>query len=154
MGEIISFFNETPDFESLVDEIEFLVPKYLGAVDALEASKDLEEICYSIDRINALWSRLGFLLHEVIKWETHIPVQAILEQCLQAEINVLEKIYLPLHEKIHCGPKFWSEELWESSRKVLLRMDEALEGMDFPSSHPDRQWISMTLNSQPRPASS
>lgn len=141
MADNITFDFEALDFESAVDEVDIIVPKYLEALENLEKVKDLDEVPFAIQNVIVYWERLDLLFRQIEPLEQDVPIRQILTDTLQSELAVLEHVYLGINLRIQFREDKWSEGLWKAAEIVLNRMDRVLEGLGFDAEHEDRLLI-------------
>jgi hypothetical protein len=142
MATIFSFNQKDSfDYESAIDEVELLVPKYLEMLKYLEESQTFEEIPSRLKNVTVYWSRLSILLKDIQNLEQDDSIANAIKNSLQSELNVLEKIYLKAHERMNFSEKHWTESMWKSAELTLLRMDEVLCELGFDYQHKDRVLI-------------
>lgn len=146
MADNISFDFESVDFESAVDEVDILVPKYLDSLEALERADHFSEVPALISNVVSYWNRLRSLLEQIQHLETDVPIQEILQDALQSELSTLEKVYLPINLRVEFSPKQWTPELWDAAETVLARMDTVLSGLGFDEDHEDRQLVAELID--------
>lgn len=142
MGNIINFAqHETTDFASAVDEVDILVPKYLEALDLLECQEKIEAIEPKLKNVVAYWERLTRLFVELKPLEPDMPFDQITRDCLQAELVVLEKVYLRINLRIDFHPETMRDIDWDVAEKLLERMDWVLKKMGFRVKQKDRFFL-------------
>lgn len=142
MANIISFNDcQIFDYESAIDEVEVLVPKYLESLKFLEEFQSFEEIPVLLKNVISYWKRLSFLLNYIQGFEEDANLQSAILNSLQSELSILEKIYLKINERICLPKRDCVESLWFSADCILDRMDILLEGMGFYEDHKDRLFI-------------
>ena len=129
------------DYETAIDEVELLVPKYLQALKHLEEINSFEEISSHLQNVKSYWSRLFFLLKQIQAVAQEPALQEAITHSLQSELSVLERIYLMVNERIHFSQEHWTVAMWKAADLVLNRMDVVLECMGFETNHKDRELI-------------
>ena len=143
MGEIISFQEETSNFEMLVEEVEYLVPKYLESLKQLERSEG-SELTLFLNKVEICWNRLEKVLGQIALWEDDFSYKSICLKCMQEELSTLEILFVPIHKKV-CLADHEREK--KAGQRILKRMDFLLEKMGFHDEHLDRRWAKETLQS-------
>lgn len=141
MGSIVEFQLGTVDFESAVEEVDFLTTKYLEALEELSKEDDFQEIGNSLDKVISYWERLSVLFRQLSLVEQDIPFNKIMRDSLQSELITLEKVYLKINMRIEFAENQWTKEMWKVAEKVLSRMDYVLKSLDFQEDHNDRLTI-------------
>lgn len=132
---------EAVDFDTAVDEVDVLVPKYLQALQDLEVAEHFSDMLVQLKNVRTYWNRLDLLLKQMAPLELDIPVAQILKDTLQSELGVLEQLYLSINLRIEFAPTRWTGEMWEAADAVLDRMEEVLEELGFDETHQDRMLI-------------
>lgn len=149
MADIVTLDTKAIDFESAVDEVDILIPRYLEAVEALRDTEKVEDITSRLQHVMVYWERLSLLFEQIQPLEADIPFGLIIKDTLQAELATLEQVYLRLNLQIELSESEWTQELWEAAKQVLCRMDEVLALIGFPRDHEDRVLITeMTQQNQ------
>lgn len=138
MGDSIAINFQEVDFESAVDEVDVLVPKYLDQLEALEVVEQLEEIPNAVQNVETYWNRLCHLFQQISGLEAEIPFDEIMKNSLQSELTVLEKVYLSVNLRIEFTPTQWTSAMWAAADVLLDRMDAVLEALGFDQEHEDR----------------
>lgn len=135
--------SETLDLDQIVDEIEFLVPKYVTSVEKLKQEDFLEDIPVRIKNMKLYWDRLSELFQDQIVTNLLHGIEAELKSSLQIELETLESIYFPIHSQLHNSRNLFDFEhpIWNASESLLKRMEEALEFFEFSAEHKDRVFI-------------
>jgi hypothetical protein len=133
------------NFDNAVDEVDFMVPKYLEALEDLEKENRFENIPICLKNVVTYWDRLSVLFAEIKPYEAELPFDEIAQDSLQAELGVLEKVYLSLNLRIEFAENCWNDDLWIASEVILHRMDAVLELLQFKESSEDRQFIQEIL---------
>jgi hypothetical protein len=141
MSNIVNFDLNAIDFESAVDEIDILVPKYLESLEMLGSTEDFEEIQRRLQNVVAYWERLALVFSQIEPLEDDIPFKEIIRDSLQSELATLEQAYLKVNLRIEFSENQWTKSMWKAAKAVLHRMDEVLEKLGFPEEHQDRQLI-------------
>ncbi len=142
MADIILLNSHQTDYEIAVEEIDFLVPKYLSLVEELGSEMDIHNIGVLIANIVKYWNRLSTLLLQISNLEREMNIRDTMNTALQNELSTLEKVYLYLQEHTNDS----SREDVEILNITLMRMDTVLEGVGFQDSHRDRQLIQTLIN--------
>lgn len=145
MADIVAIDLQTVDFESAVDEVDILVPRYLAAMEALEEVDSAEEIGSRLQNVVVYWQRLSLLFQQLEPIDADLPFKDIMRNTLQAELAALERVYLKLNIRIEFDEKHWTKALWKAARDVLKRMDSVLDQLEFPEEHDDRLLITKML---------
>jgi len=135
---IVNFDVDILDFESAVDEIDVLVPRYLSALQELEAVNTFAEIPIHLKNVVAYWERLVMLFEQLEPLEKDIPFRDIMINSLQSELGTLEKVYLKINLRIEFNESQWTRSLWKAAEAVLNRMDVVLKQLNFSADHEDR----------------
>lgn len=138
---IVHFDLEALDFESAVDEVDILVPKYLEALEKLEAADSFAEIPSRLQNVVVYWERLTLLFQQLQPLENEVPFGEIMSNSLQSELATLEKVYLRINLRIEFVESKWTRSLWKAAELVLERMDIVLAGLSFAEDHEDRLLI-------------
>lgn len=142
MGKIISLDqNQYFDYESAVDEVEVLIPKYLDALDLLESVDNFEDIPHLLQNVEAYWQRISTLLKQVESIEDDASFCEAILNTQKSELMVLEKLYLKVNERIHFSQAHWTKAMWKAAEDLLSRIDVLLEAMGFEEGHDDRVLI-------------
>ena len=141
MADNITFDFEALDFESAVDEVDIIVPKYLEALEQLEKVDKLELVPTAIQNVIVYWERLDLLFRQIAPLENEVPFQQIMTDTLQSELAVLERVYLAVNLRIQFSETKWTREMWDAAEAVLARMDKVLESLGFAKEHDDRLLI-------------
>jgi hypothetical protein len=145
MGNSIFVDFQALDFESAVDEVDVIVPKYLEALAQLESVVSLDKIPESLQHVEAYWKRLASLFMQMEPLETEVPFQEIMMNSLQSELSALEKVYLMINLRIEFSENQWTKAMWSAAHAVLGRMDIVLEALGFADEHEDRLLIQEML---------
>lgn len=138
MADNIAFDFEALDFESAVDEVDIIVPKYLESLEHLEHVKDLEHVPTAVQNVVVYWERLDLLFRQIEPLEHEVPFRQIMTDALQSELGVLERVYLAVNLRIQFKESQWNTAMWNAAEALLERMDKVLEGLGFPEDHEDR----------------
>lgn len=138
---IVELGQDILDFESIVDEIDFLVPKYLDSLEELQEVDSFAEMPARIQNIIVYWQRLEKLFIQLEPLEKTIEFRDIMTNSLQAELAALEKVYLRVNLRIEFNESQWTRSLWKAADAILKRMDLVLEELDFAEEHEDRLLI-------------
>lgn len=138
MGNSIKVDFQSVDFESAVDEVDLLVPKYLEALDELEGVECLNEIPTRLQHVEAYWERIAGLFEQMEPLEVDVPFQEIMHNSLQAELGALERVYLMVNLRIEFSEAQWTKSMWQAATTILNRMDKVLAGLGFADDHEDR----------------
>lgn len=142
MAEMVTLDLETVDFEHAVDEVDLLIPKYLEALEGLEEAETVDEVKQNMEGVATYWKRLTLLFRQIQPLEMEIPFEEILLDTLQMELTVLEKVYLKVNLRLQMIESEWSDELFAVAHSLLARMEQVLEGLNFPQEHKDRVYVS------------
>lgn len=138
MADNIAFDFEALDFESAVDEVDIIVPKYLESLENLEKVEDLEAVPFAIQNVVVYWERLNLLFKQIEPLEHEIPFRQIMNDTLQSELAVLERVYLAINLRIQFRENQWNESMWNAAEVVLGRMSQVLEALGYEAEHEDR----------------
>jgi hypothetical protein len=138
--KIIPFEQEVLDHEMIIDEIDVLVPKYLDAVEEVEDFQKMEQLPHLLQNVGAYWGRLWDLFEEAADTgiEDVCKIDKVCQHALQAELTVLEQVYLKINLRLELDEKDWNRPLWKAADEVLDRMDTVLEGIGFDEFEEDR----------------
>lgn len=147
MANIISFIeSQFFDYEEALEEIEFLVPKYLESVECLEEEDRLEAIPGCLRNVEAYWGRLSSLLSGVQNLEEDPSLKTAIVNSQQSELMVLERVYLKINERIHFSEQHWTHAMWCAAESILNRMDIVLDSLGFDQEHEDRMLVQEIKN--------
>ncbi|SCA63529.1 hypothetical protein SCG7109_AR_00050 [Chlamydiales bacterium SCGC AG-110-M15] len=139
MADIISLKSlHYFDYDSAVDEVEVLVPKYLDVLGLLERSDSFYDISIHLKSVVSYWTRIAFLLEQIQTLEQDESLDVAMKTSLQSELEVLEKVYLKINEVIQFFPNRWTDEMWLAADQCIQRMDNILSIMGFTQDHEDR----------------
>ena len=138
MDKVVTLDLQALNFESAVNEVDILIPNYLGALGFLEKADKFEEMSNCLHNVIVYWERLDFLFQQLAPLEEEVPFKEIMINSLQSELSILEKVYLKINFKIEFSKDNWDKALWEVVDSVLDRMDLVLEGLGFEDTHRDR----------------
>lgn len=141
MAELVTLDLQAIDFESAVDEVDVLIPKYLDGAEELESSETVEEVLQRLQAIQVYWDRLQVLFNQIGPMEADIPFDEIIRNTLQSELTALEQVYIKIHLRLMLPESEWSKDLWKAADGVLNRMDFVLRRIGFPEDHEDRLFV-------------
>lgn len=145
MAEFIAFGAGFMDYDSTMDEIEVLIPKYLEAIDCLEGVDVTEDLPLALKNVEVYWDRLTTLFMQVRTLDTGMQLKEIVSNSLRAELRILEKVYLGLNQRLMRPKQEWSEMLFRSAELILLRMDRVLAGLGFREGDEDRSFVAKLM---------
>lgn len=134
------------DFDTAVDEVDVLVPKYLEAIQLLEGADGFAEMPTRLQNVVVYWDRLVSLFRQLEPLERDIPFQDIMRNALQSELMTLEKVYLKINLRIEFNESQCTRSVWRAAESVLERMDAVLEALGFAENHEDRVLIVQLRN--------
>lgn len=136
MGSIIIPFNTSvADYDSAVEEIDILVPKYLDALQALKEDTNCVNIRTRLNNVAIYWERIAVLFDQLEKVEKSIDFEIAIKNSLQSELTILEEVYFEITDSVDMKDLVDGQELVEM---IILRMDRILEELGFDEEHNDR----------------
>lgn len=141
MAKIVTLDLAAIDFDSAVDEVDILVPKYLEALETLDAALTVEDVGRSLQGVSVYWERLALLFRQIAPLEVSVPFEDIIRSTLQTELTVLERVYLRINLRLQLSESEWSDELFNVASDVLARLDALLIALGFDETHPDRAFV-------------
>lgn len=137
-SNIVHFDLEAVDFESAVDEVDILIPKYLESLTGLEVVEQFEDLPRRLQNVSVYWERLSLLFEQLEPLEEKVPFKDIMFNALQSELSTLEKVYLKINLQIEFNESEWTRAMWKAADEVLDRMDTVLESLGFDEFDDDR----------------
>jgi len=141
MNKIEKLNQEVISYDTAVDEVDVLIPRYLESIENLDKAENFEDIPDCLHNVTAYWDRLVRLFSDLESWSDDIPFKKIIVDTLQTEMATLERVYLRINLRIEFSQNHWTVALWEAADVVLKRMDEVLEKLEFHKDHADRVLI-------------
>ncbi|MDF2549487.1 MAG: hypothetical protein K0S07_554 [Chlamydiales bacterium] len=141
MGHIVRVNLREVDFESAVDEVDLIVPKYLAALDHLEKESRASDVLDALSQVRVYWHRLKILIEEIAPLETQIPFEHIMHNCLRQELAVLETVYSRLNARVSLISKMLDPQDFVAAEVILERMDAILEEGGLLKEHKDRLYL-------------
>lgn len=139
---IFPFSQNEVDSEAIIDEIDMMVSKYLAMVEKIKSSH-WEQISENIQSSTVYWNRLQVLFDEVVclDLEDEQVVQQVCQNALQKELQALEEAYLVFDQILAQMDQMWSKELFSGAKKVIDRMEQILDLLNFAEFSEDRVFL-------------
>lgn len=135
---IVHFDLEAVDFETAVDEVDILIPKYLENLEHLEQFNTFDELPRLLQNVAVYWDRLSLLFEQLAPLDKEVPFTEIMRNSLQSELSTLESVYLKINLCIEFKEQEWARPMWKAAEEVLDRMDTVLENLGFDEFDDDR----------------